>query len=67
MKSPNTDSTSPEWTLGTRPFCSCCAGGEHRKGYTVTKHKSRKKNAAANRTSHGVDKRSRRMARPDKF
>lgn len=58
--------------LGVRPYCSCCGGGEHRKGYTRTKAKSHDINHKVHerekqRKQQHADKRNRRAARPDKF
>jgi hypothetical protein len=55
--------------LGVRPFCRCCGGGEHRKGYTHTKAKSRADNEweherEKKRRARGFDRAS---ARPDKY
>lgn len=62
----STTSMSAEY-MGMRPLCPCCKGGEHRKGYTCTKYKSRKMSNKARKPKGVRDKRERRMSRPDKF
>jgi len=44
------ESINKQHHLGIRPLCSCCGGGEHRKGYTLTKAKSHKKTLKAKRS-----------------
>lgn len=62
-------SINPCHAVGVRPLCPCCGGGERRKGYRHTKAASHKHNRKAtrnnNRTSY--DKRTRTLARPDKY
>lgn len=67
LKSPNCESLSPDWQLGLRLLCGCCAGGEYRKGKTHTKAASRKHNAKARKPQKKHGERSRKAARPEKF
>lgn len=41
------ESINPEQHHDCRPFCPCCGGGDWRKGYTLTKSKSRRKSKKA--------------------
>jgi len=62
------ESINMEHHLGMRPTCPCCGGGEHRKGYTVTKAKSKKQTRKADRSkSQKMTRRDRAKQRPDKF
>jgi hypothetical protein len=54
---PNKESISPEHHHAVRPLCNCCGGGEHRKGYTRTKSKSRKMSRKARKPKY-KDKRN---------
>lgn len=66
------ENINPAHALGVRPYCGCCGGGEHRKGYTKTKAKSHFDNSwehsrEEKRKRCETDKRNRRAARPDKY
>lgn len=61
------ESINPWRHLGVRPDCPCCGGGKKRDGYAYPKAKSRRKSKAAARESFGIDKRTRRAYRPDKY
>jgi hypothetical protein len=66
------ENINPRNALGIRPYCSCCGGGEHRKGYSHTKAKSHSDNQweyerEQKRKSAVNSKRNRRNARPEKF
>lgn len=61
------ESVNAQHELGIHPFCGC-GGGEHRKGYSMTKAKSRKKNEKAEKNkSKKFNRRDRARQRPEKY